>query len=110
MSETMFVGITVLIISAVTILIRFFPFLIFANGRKTPAVINYLGKVLPYSIIGMLVVYCLKDTDILGRWHGLSELIASVLVIGIHYWKKNTLLSILAGTVCYMVLVQFVFV
>lgn len=110
MSETMFVGITVIIISVVTILIRFFPFLIFANGRKTPAVINYLGKVLPYSIIGMLVVYCLKDTDILGAGHGLCELIASLFVIGLHYWKKNTLLSILVGTVCYMVLVQFVFV
>lgn len=110
MSSTMYIGITVAIIAGVTILIRFFPFLIFANGRKTPGVITYLGKVLPFSIIGMLVIYCLKDTDIFSPSHGLPELIAGLLVVLLHAWKKNTLLSILAGTVCYMLLVQLVFV
>lgn len=110
MSDTMFVGITIGIIALVTIAIRALPFLIFANGRKTPEVISYLGKVLPFSIMGMLVVYCLKDTKVLSYPFGLPELIAGASVVGIHLWRKNTLLSILVGTVVYMLLVQIVFV
>lgn len=110
MSESMYIAVTIAIIAFVTILIRALPFLVFANGRKTPEVITYLGKVLPYSIIGMLVVYCLKDTGVLSFPFGLPEIIAGGLVIGIHVWKKNTLLSILIGTVVYMLLVQFLFV
>lgn len=110
MSETMYIAITIAIIAFVTILIRALPFLVFANGRKTPEVISYLGKVLPFAIIGMLVVYCLKDTKVLSFPFGLPELIAGGLVIGIHAWRKNTLLSIIVGTVVYMILVQLVFV
>lgn len=109
MSETLYIAITIFIIALVTILIRFLPFIIFANGRKTPEVVTYLGKVLPFAIIGMLVVYCLKDIDVLGSTHGLPELIASMFVIVLHVWKKNILLSILLGTILYMVLVQVVF-
>lgn len=99
------IGITAL----VTIALRFLPFLIFSGNKKTPAVIEYLGKVLPYSIMGMLVIYCLKGTDFSGPTHGIPEVIASLFVIIIHYLKKNTLLSIAGGTVLYMILVQFVF-
>ena len=98
----------VAVISLVTIGLRFLPFLIF-RGRETPAFITYLGRVLPYAIMGMLVVYCLRGTAIRSAPHGIPELIACAVVVGLHIWKKNTLLSIIAGTVCYMVLVQAVF-
>ena len=98
----------VAVISLVTIGLRFLPFLIF-RGRETPQFIDYLGRVLPYAIMGMLVVYCLRGTSIFEAPHGIPELIAAAIVVGLHVWKKNTLLSIIAGTVCYMVLVQVVF-
>lgn len=97
----------VAVVSLVTIALRYLPFFVF--GSKPPKPIQRLGKVLPYASMGMLVVYCLKDVSIVDAPHGLPELIAGAVVIGLHLWKKNTLLSIVAGTVCYMVLVQFVF-
>ena len=98
----------VAVVAAVTMALRFLPFWIF-RGRETPRFIAYLGRVLPYAIMGMLVVYCLRNTAILTAPYGLPELIACVVVVGLHLWKRNTLLSIIAGTVCYMVLVQAVF-
>ena len=95
--------------SAVTALLRFLPFLIFGENRKTPPLVEHLGKVLPYAIMGMLVVYCLKDVRLTAAPFGLPELLGCALVAGLHVWKRNTLLSIGAGTVCYMLLVQFVF-
>lgn len=96
----------VAIAAAVTMLIRFLPFVIF-HGRKTPEIITYYGKVLPPAIIGMLVVYCLKSTKILTGHHGIPELISCLLVVVLHKWRRNTLLSIIAGTVCYMLLIRF---
>ena len=96
------------VIAAVTYLLRSLPFLIFSGG-KTPAFIEYLGKVLPYAIMGMLVVYCLKDTTILSWPYGIPELLSCVAVVLLHVWRKNTLLSIGVGTACYMVLIQVVF-
>ena len=93
----------------VTMATRFIPFLIFGEKRKTPAIIEYLGTVLPCAIMGMLVVYCLKDVTILSAPYGLPELIACVVVAALHVWKRNSLLSIGGGTVCYMLLVQLVF-
>ena len=93
----------------VTMATRFLPFLIFGEKRKTPAIIEYLGKVLPCAIMGMLVVYCLKDLSFLSTPFGLPELIACVVVAALHVWKRNSLLSIGGGTVCYMLLVQLVF-
>ncbi len=97
----------VVIMAAVTILLRVLPFLIFGN-KKTPAYISYLGKYLPYAIMGMLVVYCLKGTVLTVMPFGIPELASVAVVTGLHLWKKNTLLSILSGTVCYMVLIQTV--
>ena len=91
-----------------TMLTRFLPFLIFPEGKKPPAYITYLGTVLPYAVIGLLVVYCLKDA-VFTSLHGLPELIAIGFIIVIHKWRKNTLLSIGAGTVLYMLLVQTCF-
>lgn len=95
--------------AAVTAALRFLPFLIFGGSRKTPAFVTYLGKVLPYAIMGMLVVFCLKNVSLAAPPHGLPELVACALVVALHVWKRNTLLSILCGTVCYMLLVQLVF-
>ena len=96
------------VIAAVTYLLRSLPFLVFPGGR-TPAFVDYLGKVLPYAIMGMLVVYCLKDTTVLSWPYGIPELISCVVVVLLHVWRKNTLLSIGLGTACYMVLIQLVF-
>lgn len=99
----------VAIIAAVTILLRFAPFLIFGEKRKTPEIISYLGKVLPCAIMGMLIIFCLKNVSPLSYPYGIPELISCVLVIVLHVWKRNTLISIICGTVCYMILIQFVF-
>ena len=99
----------VAVMAAVTILLRFLPFLIFRADRPIPAYVVYLGHVLPPAIIGMLVVYCLKDTAVTAAPHGLPELIAALSVVGLQVWKRNSLISILSGTVIYMLLVQLVF-
>lgn len=93
----------------VTIALRFLPFAIFSGERKTPAVVAYLGKVLPYAIMGMLVVFCLKNVSLINAPHGIPELVSCALVVILHIWKRNTLISIVGGTVCYMLLVQAVF-
>ena len=93
----------------VTMATRFLPFLIFGENRKTPLIIEYLGKVLPFAIMGMLVVYCLKDISFTGAPFGIPEIIGCAAVAGLHVWKRNTLLRIGAGTVVYMIMVQFVF-
>ena len=107
MSTSAYSALLVAVMSMVTILLRAAPFLIFK--KKTPAYVMYLGKVLPAAIIGMLVIYCLKDTNLLSAPFGAPELIAGLLVVGLHAWKRNILLSILAGTVAYMLLTQLVF-
>jgi len=93
----------------VTIGLRFMPFLIFGENRKTPELVAYLGKVLPFAIMGMLVVYCLKDVDLTAAPFGIPEAIGCAVVAALHVWKRSTLLSIGAGTLCYMLLVQLVF-
>lgn len=92
-----------------TILTRFLPFLIFPAGKETPKYIQYLGKVLPPAVFGMLVIYCLKNVNVMAGSHGIPELIAILVVIILHRWKRQMLLSIAGGTICYMLLVQFLF-
>ena len=99
----------VLIIALVTAALRFLPFLVFPDGKKRPRIITYLGTVLPYGVMVMLVIYCLKGVSLLAWPHGLPELLAILAVVGLHLWKKNTLLSIFGGTAIYMVLVQLIF-
>lgn len=103
---------TILIIAvsaAVTVILRFFPFVIFGGDRPTPGYIVYLGKVLPYAIMGMLVVFCLKEVSLVRGPYGAPEFISCFIVAALHIWKRNTLLSIVGGTACYMVLLQAVF-
>ncbi len=97
------------IISLTTMFIRVLPFLLFPENKETPKYVTYLGKVLPYTIISMLVVYCLKDVSFTKASHGLPEIISIAVIIILHLWKNNTFLSIGAGTVIYMLLVQFIF-
>ena len=99
------VVLTIAVASLVTIGLRFLPFLIFSK-RQTPPVISYLGKVLPYAVMGMLVVYCLKDIK---APFGIPELLGCAAVALLHIWKRSTLLSIGGGTAVYMLLVNFVF-
>jgi len=99
----------VAVTAVVTIAIRFLSFLIFGDKRKTPPFVQYLGKVLPYAIMGMLVVFCLKGISFTQAPHGIPELAASLLVVALHVWKRSTLISIVGGTAFYMFLVQAVF-
>lgn len=92
-----------------TVLTRFLPFLIFPAGKPTPKYVQYLGTVLPSAVFGLLVVYCLKDVSIFAGNHGIPEMISIAAVIGLHIWKRQMLLSIAGGTLCYMLLVQMVF-
>ena len=97
------------VIALVTAALRFLPFLIFGENRKTPPFIAYLGRVLPSAIMGMLVVYCLKGISFSAFPFGIPETVGCSVVTLLHIWKRNTLLSIGAGTICYMLLVQFIF-
>ena len=101
--------ITIAMLVLGTMITRFLPFLIFPAGKSTPKYIQYLGNVLPAAVFGLLVVYCLKDVSIFTGSHGLPELISIALVVVLHLWKRQMLLSIAGGTICYMLLVQFVF-
>lgn len=85
------------------------PFALFSGKRRTPEYVKYLGKALPAAIFGMLAVYCLKNVNITIGSHGLPELISLCVLTALHLWRKNMLLSIAGGMVCYMLLVQFVF-
>ena len=100
--------ITIAMVMLGTMITRFLPFIIFPSNKQPPKVIQYLGKVLPFAVVGLLVVYCLKDA-FYGSFHGLPEIISIVFIVILHKWRKNTLLSIGLGTILYMFLVQNVF-
>ena len=100
-------AVLIAVMAIVTALLRFVPFLIFRD--HTPKYVSYLGKVLPPALIGMLVIYCLKDVSVSVHPFGIPELIAVACDAGVQIWKRNSLISILSGTVLYMILVQLVF-
>ncbi len=101
--------ITIAVVVLGTMTTRFLPFIVFPSGKPTPKYVQYIGKVLPGAVFGLLVVYCLKNVSVFTGSHGLPELISIAVVTGLHLWKRQMLLSIAGGTVCYMLLVQFVF-
>ena len=101
--------ITIAICSLATMTTRFLPFLAFSEKRQTPPFIQYIGKWLPSAVFGMLVVYCLKNVSFVSGSHGLPEFIAIALTVFLHLRKRQMLLSIAGGTVCYMLLLHFVF-
>lgn len=101
--------ITIALCVFATLITRFLPFIVFSGKKETPKFVQYLGKALPSAIFALLIVYCLKDVSIIGESHGIPEAISIVLVVALHLWKRQILLSIAGGTFCYMMLVQFVF-
>ena len=101
--------ITIGCIVLATMLTRFLPFLLYPEHKKVPDYIVYLGQVLPGAIFGMLVIYCLKDVRLLTGSHGIPEFIAIGVVVILHLWKRQMLISIAGGVICYMVLVQMFF-
>lgn len=101
--------ITVAMVVLGTAVTRFLPFLVFPSGKPTPKYVQFLGKFLPAAVFGLLVIYSLKDVNVFSGSHGIPEMIAILLVIILHVWKRQMLLSIAGGTVCYMLLVQLVF-
>ena len=101
--------IIIVLVALTTLATRAIPFVLFPEGKKIPKAVEYLGKVLPPAVIGMLVVYCFKSVSFVSYPFGLPELIAGLTVIVLHIWKRNNLLSIGVGTILYMVLVQTVF-
>lgn len=101
--------IIIVLVALTTLATRAIPFVLFPEGKKIPKAVEYLGKVLPPAVIGMLVVYCLKSVNITESPFGLPELIAGAVIVVLHIWKRNNFLSIGVGTVLYMVLVQTVF-
>lgn len=100
---------TIAVVAFGTVITRFLPFLIFPAGKPTPKFVQYLGKYLPPAVFGLLVIYCLKNVNFLTGSHGIPEMIAVAVVVALHLWKKQLLLSVAGGTVCYMLLVQLVF-
>lgn len=101
--------IIIAVVSLGTLLTRFIPFLLFPPEKPTPKYIQYLGKVLPSAVFGLLVIYCLKNVSIFSGSRGIPEFLALAVTVGLHLWKKQMLLSIAGGTIFYMLLVQFVF-
>ncbi len=101
--------ITIAICVLGTMTTRFLPFLVFSSKKPTPQYVQYVGKALPCAIFAMLVVYCLKNVSLLSGTHGIPEFISIVVVVLLHLWKRQMLLSIAGGTACYMILVQLLF-
>ena len=105
MTDDMRVILIIVIVAAVTLALRVLPFIIFGK-KKTPPFMEYLGKYLPYAVMGMLVVYCLKSTSVISAPFGLPEAVSVLVVVVLHTIKRSTILSIVAGTLCYMILTQ----
>ena len=108
MSSMLYPFLVIAVIAMVTALLRFLPFWVFDGKRAVPKYVQYLGAVLPYSIMAMLVVYCLKDISFVNYSGWLPAMISVFAVVMLHIWKRNTLLSIVGGTMCYMILIRFI--
>jgi len=104
-----YVLLSILVMAIVTALLRCLPFFVFSGKRSTSPFVTYLGRYLPYAMMGMLVVYCYKSVSFDAAPFALPELIAGAAVVLLHVWKRNSLLSIGLGTACYMLLIRFVF-
>jgi len=109
MNSTLTTALSVGVIAVVTWLIRALPFAVFGGKKELPKLVTYLGDVLPAAIMIILVVFCLRNATWTVFPYGLAELISIALVVLMQVWKKNTFISILVGTVCYMVLIRTVF-
>jgi len=106
--NNIYTALAIAIIATVTAALRFLPFVIFSNGKKTPPFILWLGKVLPFAVMGMLVVYCLKGVSLLSAPYGIPELVCCAAVVLLHIWKRNSVLSIAGGTALYILIVNLI--
>lgn len=109
MNEHIRALIMIIIMGAATFATRIVPVLIFGRKDKVPEFILYLGRTVPYTAMGLLIVYCFKDVSLLSGTHALPEIISLAVVTATYLWKRNTVASVALGTVCYMMLVQKVF-
>ncbi|MEJ5922064.1 branched-chain amino acid transporter permease [Bifidobacterium thermophilum] len=98
--------ITILVVILGTVATRFIPYLVFSETRPIPPVVRYLGKVLAPAVFGLLVVYCLRNVSVTGGSHGVPELVSLSVVTGLYVWKRDMLIPMVGGTLCYMVLVH----
>lgn len=98
--------IAIALMAAITFCTRLFPFVVFGRGEKPAPIIMYLGKYLPPALITAIVVYCFKDISFFSGAHGIPEILSAAVVIALHYKFRNTMLSIAAGTILYMVLLR----
>lgn len=110
MSDHTHALIIILVMGLATMATRLLPVLIFGRGEKVPELILYLGKVVPYTAMGLLIIYCLKDVSLFKGSHALPEIISLAVVSGSYLWRRNTIFSVVIGTVLYMILIQFIFV
>lgn len=104
--DNRYIFLSIIIIAIVTSVLRFLPFIVFNDKVKVPAFVEYLGKILPYSVMGMLVIYCLKDMEFSSVQKFLPSTIGVIITVLVHLWKKNTIYSIIAGTLVYMILIR----
>lgn len=109
MHDTLYIALAIAVMTIVTAFLRCLPFFVFSGKRSTSPFVAYLGAYLPYAMMGMLLIYCFKGVSLTTAPYGAPELLASLVVVGLHVWKRNSLLSIGLGTVCYMLLIQFMF-
>ena len=110
MSTSIHAALVILLVALITFLLRYAPFGLFGRIGEMPPVITYLGNCLPPAIMAILIVYCLKGISLTAAPHGLPEFIAVIIVTILHLWKKNFLFSIAGGTICYMILIQNIFI
>ena len=101
--------IIILVMGLMTFATRIVPVLIFGRGEKVPEYIMYLGRVVPYTAMGLLIVYCLKDVSVLDEPHAIPEMLSMAVVCLTYLWKRNSIFSVVAGTALYMALVQMLF-
>lgn len=99
----------VIVVAVCTFLTRLIPFLCFGGKKETPKTVQFLGNVLPPAIMAALVVYCLRNVNIWEGSRGIPQLLGVCITAGLHLWKKNILISIAGGTICYMAMIQLVF-
>ena len=109
MNEIVTIGAAILVAAVMTGLTRAMPYLIFGRQKEMPKVVSYLGSILPPAIMVIIIVYCIRNVEFTAFPYGLAELLSIVVVVLIHLWKKNTFLTILVGTACYMILIRTVF-
>lgn len=107
-SETQ-AAVLIAVMAVVTFILRFLPFVLFSKDRQMPSVVVYLGDVLPMAVMGMLVVYCLRNISLLNSPFGMPEMLSCLVVVVLQRWKRNSLISILSGTITYMVLIRVLF-